>query len=215
LLLDGDFSDFNSLADAERMLAERSEELAQVLRAKAERDAYALLLEHVADELAGRHPQYKEGLTQTAIDLYEPDGERKGYLMMQDLIAGMMLGERAYLGEAFHTAVELRKGGSGLVHVQGMIESHPDHVFIFGSFAESNSSTRNDLILSYGPLARAAMSQYERTHCLVIFDRGGKRYEVGLVEMTGPFSPEDVENGRRIFGHLKIFGKAVHVRPAL
>lgn len=213
LLRDGTFAGFTSLEATYCLLAERGQELDDLLTAKAERDEYAGSLEHVADQLAGRHPNYRDGLSQAVIDFYEPDGERHGYLIMQSVIAGLMLGERAELGQAFNGAVDLRKAGHGLTHIQAMVSSHPEYVFILGSFSETDATTRNNLLLHFDAFARAAMANYSRTRCLIIFDRDGKSYEVAHVEMTGPFSPEDVANGKKIFSHLKVFGKEIHVRP--
>jgi len=213
LLHDGDFAGFTSLDDTRAMLLQHRDALAAILDAKAERDRFALVLEHVADQLAGRHPHYKEGLSQAAIDSYEPDGERQGYLVMQGLIAGLMLGERAELGQAFDGVIALRKAGHGLTHVQAMVSSHPEYVFILGSFVENNSSTRNNLLLSFDAFARAAMAYYGRTRCLIIFDRDGKSYEVAHAELAGPSTPADVENGEKLFGHLKVFPREIHVRP--
>jgi hypothetical protein len=213
LLQDGTFAGFTSLADTQDFLSERSEELEEVLRAKVERDFYARLFEHVADQLSGRHPQYRDGLSQAVLDHYEPTEERRAYLVMLEVIAGMMLGERAYLGEAFAHVIDLCNAGDGLSHVQMMVESQPDYVFMLGSFRESPTATRDNLLALFHPLARATMAHYGRTRCLIIFDRDGQSYEVGYGELLGPPSPEAIEQGRRLFGHLKRFEKEVHVRP--
>lgn len=213
LLHDGTFAGFAGLEEIRLLLSERDEELRNLLSAKAERDRDAHLLEHVADELAGRHPHYKDGLSELVLDYYEPEGERRMYLVMQDLIAGMMLGERAQLGQAFDHAIALRKSGKAITHVQAMVSSHPDYVFILGSFTETTPSIRNDLLAGFHPMATAAMAHYRRTRCLIIFDRDGKSYEVAHGELTGPPTREDIQNGRRLFGHLRMFGAEVHVRP--
>jgi len=114
LFHDGTFAGFSSLADTQQLLLERSAELSDVLNAKVERDQYAGLLEHVADELAGRHLHYSDGLSQAVLDYYEPTGERRMYLVMQDLIAGLMLGERAELGRAFDGAIQRRTTQGGI-----------------------------------------------------------------------------------------------------
>lgn len=215
LLHDGTFAGFSSLADTQQLLSERSAELSDVLKAKVERDQYAGLLEHVADELAGRHLHYSDGLSQAVLDYYEPTGERRMYLVMQDLIAGLMLGERAELGRAFDGAIQRRKtqGGKGLSHCAAMVGSHLEYVFVLGSFGATATCTRNDLLAHFDPLATAAMAHYGRKRCLIIFDRDGESYEVAHGELLSAPTPEDLEAGRKVFGSLKVFDKEVHVRP--
>jgi hypothetical protein len=215
LLHDGELSGFTSLASAELTLSETQSELSTLLAAKVERDHYSRLLEHVADQLAGRHPQYQAGLSQAVLDRYEPTAERRMYLVMQDLIAGLTLGERAELGCKFMGAIEQRhdQGGRGLTHIAAMVSSHPDYVFLLGSFGATERSTRNDLLSSLDPLAAAAMAHYDRTRCLVIFDRDGESYEVAHAERMSPPTPQELEVGRKVFGSLRLSAKEIHVRP--
>lgn len=215
LLSNGDFAGFTSIEDAKRTLSDRNSEFTAVLSSKTKRDRDAMLLEHVADQLAGRHPQYEEGLSQTVLDRYEPIGERRGYLKMQDLVAGMNLGERGELGHAFVDAISNRKdqGGTGLTFAAAMVSSHPDCVFVFGSFGATENFTRNDLLSLFEPLTRAAMAYYGRTQSLIIIDRDGQSYEVGLNALTSHPSQAELEAGHKVFGALKVFGKEVRLRP--
>jgi hypothetical protein len=215
LLHDGSFAEFSSFAEADRFLSAHSDELLHALRAKTERDQYALVLEHVADQLAGRHPDYQDGLSQVVLDRYEPTGERRMYLVMQDIIAGLHLGERAELGRAFENAVNQRKarGGKGITFAAAMVSSHPNLVLVLGSFGATATFTRNTLLSSFDGLTRAAMAHYGRNRCLIIVDRDGKSYEVGLNELSSPPTRGELEAGRNVFGELKVFGKELHVRP--
>ncbi len=87
-------------------------------------------------------------------DHYEPEDERRMYLVMRDLIGGMTLAERANLGKAFDRAVELRTSGRLLTHFQAKVSSLPEYVFMLGSFDETAASSGNDLLAQFVPPAR-------------------------------------------------------------
>jgi hypothetical protein len=215
LLRDGTFAGFRSLAATQQLLLERSDELLGVMEVKAERDRHASVLEYVADQLSGRHSHYRDGLSQAVLDYYEPTGERRMYLVMQGLIAGLTLGERAELGRAFAGAIQQRtsQGGKGISLCAAMVDSHSDHVFVLGSFGATATCTRNDLLTHFDPLARAAMAHYGRKRCLIVFDRDGESYEVAHDELLSSSTPGDLEAGSKIFGSLRLYGKEFHVRP--
>ncbi len=182
----------------------------RMMNAKAKRDQYAGLLEHVADELAGRHLHYSDGLSQAVLDYDEPTGERRMYLVMQDLIAGANAWRACRAGCAFDGAIQRRKDsrvGKASPHCAAMVDSHLEYVFVLGSFGATAHGTRNDLLGHFDPLARAAMAHYGRRRCLIIFDPDGESYEVAHGELLSAPTPEDREAGRKVFGFLKVFGK--------
>jgi hypothetical protein len=137
------------------------------------------------------------------------------YLVMQDAIAGLHLSERSELGRAFENAVGKRmaQGGKGITFAAATASSHPDLVFVLGSFGATETFTRNHLLSSFDGLTRAAMAQYDRKRCVIIVDRDGQSYEVGLNELASSPTQGDLETGRNVFGKLKVFGKELHVRP--
>jgi hypothetical protein len=215
LLLNGSLAGFTSRGHAAKVLADRGDDLYGAIVAKAERDGYARALEHVADQLSGRHPQYADGLTQAVLDRYEPTHERRTYLKMQEVLAGMQLAERAELGRMFEDAIRKRKAGEGrgFTFAAARIGSQPDWVFVLGSFGESSTFTRERLLSAFDPLTTEAMKHYSRSRCLVIVDRDGKSYEVAMAElMSRP--PAEGEYTSKLFGSLKTFIKELHFRPA-
>jgi hypothetical protein len=218
LLFNGDVSGFASVREANALLRARIHDLSALFAAKEERDRYAIALEHVADQLSGRHVEYREGLSQTVLDRYEPTGERRAYLRMQDHIAGMSLAERAELGRAFDDVVRRRRedrGGAGFAFVAAMIDSQADSAFVLGSFGETSTFSRNDLLSCFDTITRAAMAYYGRARSMIIVDRDGKSYEVGINELTSPVTDRDLEVGRNVFGALRVFSKELHFRPYL
>jgi hypothetical protein len=183
--------------------------------AKAERDAHAGALERVADQLSGRHLHYADGLSQAVLDRYEPTSERRTYLKMQEILAGMHLAERAELGRMFEGVIHERKAGGGLgfTLASARVDSQPDWVFVFGSFGESRTFTRDRLLSAFHPLTTDAMMHYSRRQCLIIVDRDGKSYEAGIAALTSPPPPEG-EHTSKIFGPLKTSVKELHFRAA-
>jgi hypothetical protein len=192
LLCDGSFDGFTDYDAAVRVLRLRDAELRAGITAKAERDRYSFLIEHVADQLAGRHALFAEGLSAEVLAKYEPTGDRRGYLQMQEILAGMQLAERASLGLAFQGASDERhaRGGRGFTFRAAQVPSLPDVVFVLGSFGESPTFTRDRLLASFHALVDEAMMHYDCTRCLIIVDRDGKSYDVALGVMTVPFSLE-------------------------
>ena len=217
LLFDGFLASFNSRDNAERILAAHTDELYNVLAAKTERDRFGQLLEHVADQLSGRHPNYRGSLSAAVLSKYEPLEERRAYLTMQDILAGMQLAERAELGTVFHNVIQLRKaeGGRGFTFVATLLDSQPDWVLVFGSFGESSTFSRDALLSSFHPLTTDAMVHYARSRCLIIVDRDGVSYEVGLAQLTSSPSPEQLERRSKVFEGLKISSKELHFRPTV
>ena len=213
LLYDGTFAGFTSYDDAERILAARAAELQAAMKAKVERDYFSLLIEHVADQLAGRHALFADGLSAAVLANYEPVGERHAYLQMQEILAGMHLAERASLGGAFEGAVDERKVRGGFTFRAAQVSSLPDVVFILGSFAESPTFSRDELLSAFHPLADEAMVHYDRSRCLIIVDREGKSYEVGLGLLTAPPSLERKSVPSKHFGNLKTASHEVKIRP--
>lgn len=57
------------------------------------------------------------------------------------------------------------------------------------------------------------MAHYGRARSLIIVDRDGESYEVGINELTSPATPAEVEAGRNVFAKLRLFGQEVNVRP--
>ena len=162
-------------------------------------------MEHVADQLAERHLQYQHGLSQVALVRYEPTNDRHMYLVMQDLIAGLMLAERAILGRAFIGAVEQRLEERGTVFTMmvALIPSHPEVVFVLGSFAESASFSRDMLLRSFYSLYRAPVAHYGRSRCFIVVDQKRTSYKAGLAEQQGTLRAEDYEAGQKVFGKLR------------
>jgi len=214
LLHDGSLSAFASRDNAERTLRARVDELAGVIEAKLRRDHFSRLLEHVADQLSGRHPNYQDGLSQAVLSKYEPVDERRAYLVMQEILAGMQLAERVELGRVFHGAIEDRKakGGTGFTFAAALLDSQPDWVFVFGSFGESATFTRDTLLSTFHPITNDAMLHYSRRRCLMIVDRDGKSYETAVAELL-EHPPPVGEHISTVFGALKTSVKELHFRP--
>ncbi|MGB8266354.1 MAG: hypothetical protein WCE44_08545 [Candidatus Velthaea sp.] len=215
LLFDGSFAGFTDYDAAVRVLSAHEAELRAVRAAKAERDRFSFLIEHVADQLAGRHALFADGLSAEVLEKYEPTGDRRGYLQMQEILAGMHLAERASLGLAFKGANDERRarGGRGFTFRAAQVSSLSDVVFVLGSFAESPTFTRDRLLSAFHPLAEEAMVHYDRKRCLIIVDRDGKSYEVALGLLTMPPSPERKATPSKHFGTLKTAAHEVHFRP--
>ena len=73
----GNFKGCTGLADAKRAIATHSDLLEEALDRNAEYQFYSSLMEHVADCLAGRDPEYAQGMSSEMLALFDPDGNER------------------------------------------------------------------------------------------------------------------------------------------
>lgn len=212
LLQDGSLAGCVGKADAAVAVAARRYELDRALKAKWEHDRYGGLLEDVADQLATRRADYADGLSAEALAAYDAPDKRANYLKMQAVLANLGLRERAELGRAFEDTMARRAAsGSAFSHRAMHVDSKPDWVYVVGSSAGIGPA---DLDKIKWNLMVAALAYFRKTHCLLIIDREGKSYEVGLViQPSPPSSPTELALGDKFFGHLKMTDKPLTLVP--
>jgi hypothetical protein len=201
-LNDGSFQGCVGQADARVAVAARQERLQQRLKQKFESDRYGSLLEHVADALATRNPDNTSGLSPEMLARFDPPGHRDNYLKMQEVLADLRLRERAELGRAFYGAVKrLSTQTHGLHSTAVWLDSKPDWVFVFAS---AKGWKRHQVLEAGIQLMRAAIAYYAKTCCLLVIDRDGQSYEVGMEERGGQPTITDYVIGERLFGHRQV-----------
>ena len=59
----------------------------------------------------------------------------------------------------------------------------------------------------------AAMAYYQKKSCLLVIDRDGQSYEVGLSGSTGQPTITDYMLGEKIFGHLRVTTSSLELIP--
>jgi hypothetical protein len=143
------------IADARIAVAAQANRFEDLLRRKLESDRFSGLLEHVANELATRLPDYATGLSPNVLAAFDQFEGRQKYIEMQRVLANLRLRERAELGRAFDsTAEKLRNEAQGFVYRAMRVDSQPDWVYVFGS---SKKIDRPELLSRVEPLyARCA-----------------------------------------------------------
>lgn len=97
-------------ADARRATETHDDLLRAALDRSVEYRFYSSQIEHVADSLAERDPNYANGLPSEALALFDKEGERKNYLVLQEVLTDMRLTERASIGRQFHAVAEGMRG---------------------------------------------------------------------------------------------------------
>jgi hypothetical protein len=100
LLNDESFTRCESAEAAQDFVAARRAEWLQRLRWKQALDLYARIIEHVADSLATRLPNWRDGLDAETIAMVRSDDQRE-QLRLQEELLDLRLGERRRLGRAF------------------------------------------------------------------------------------------------------------------
>jgi hypothetical protein len=176
-------------------------------RAESVSDRYSNLLEHVADQLATRNPDYPEGIPAAELAKFEPASARVTYLEMQGVLVNLRLPERGELGRAFHGVIDrLAAQDEGFFYMAVHLDSKPEWVFVFGS---SKKLDRAVLLDRMGLLMHAAMAFFEKSRCLTIIDRDGLGYDAGYGLMRSPPTQEERRAGDQLFGRLRIVDRAV------
>ena len=92
---------------------------------------YSSQIEHVADALSTRDPNYADGLPPEAVALFDKEGERKNYLILQEILTDMRLTERASMGRQFHTVAESMRGKTSGLTMAAARGDGRDWVFVF------------------------------------------------------------------------------------
>jgi hypothetical protein len=202
LLNGGSFADAVGRADARIAIAAQQDRLREVLRWKYEADHDAFLIEHVADALATRNPNFAEGLSPELLAAFDPADQRRNYLEIQGALSDLRLRERSELGRAFRGAIEKLSGEpQGFTYMSARLDSKPEWVYVFAS---SKNIERPEVLSRMTLLMRGAMAHYHKRRCLLVIDRDGEGYEVGLSHPS--FTPmlADFERGQRLFGNLRV-----------
>lgn len=169
------------------------------------------MLEHVADQLATRRPDYADGLTPELIAAFDAPDERKNYLEMQRVLASLRLRERAQLGLAFDSSAQgLGDAPQGFSVRAAYLDSKPDWVFVFAS---SKNLQRSNVLSWISPTMRAAMAYYQKRRCLLVLDRDGSEYQVGLSSEVFEATISDHAVGEKLFGKLRIEHHPLHIAP--
>ena len=118
-------------ADARRATETHDDLLQEALGRSEEYKFYSSEIERIADALSTRDPNYADGLPPEAVALLDKDGERKNYLMLQEILTDMRLTERAMTGRQFHTVAESMRGKTeGFIFAAATAEGR-DLVFVF------------------------------------------------------------------------------------
>lgn len=193
-----------SRAQAAVIVRQQPDRLKAALAAKREADRYSTLLEHVADELATRLPDYAASTPEPLLAHFDPPDARVGYLKMQDVLAGLRLCERVELGRVFDGVIsKLRAEASGFTYQSIWLDSKPDWVFVFAS---SKGVERTAVLMRMRTLMAGAMAFYGRS-CFMVIDRDSVGYEVSMGTSGSLPTSAEQELGQRLFGHLRTMTK--------
>jgi hypothetical protein len=187
--------------DARQKSLASADAVAEALERNAEHRFYSSLLEYVADCLAVRDPDYAQGLNEHLLALFDPDGERKNYILLQEILVDLRLRERAELGRAFHSVSErVSEQGDGL-SFQASHSDDKDRVFLF---VAARNRSKAEISEAIHTLTGAAMAHFRKGSCLVIVDRDGKHFDLALTRPDYQPTADDEGAGRKYFGHLRM-----------
>ncbi|HEU5401034.1 MAG TPA: hypothetical protein VFU86_06730 [Terriglobales bacterium] len=211
LLNEGSFAGCLGISDAKVVAAAHAGRFKAALLRKLDSDRYSGLMEHVANELATRLPDYATGLSPRVLDAFDPPERREKYITIQRVLANLRLRERAELGRAFEsTAENLRYDAQGFVYRAMRLDSQPDWAYVFGS---SRKIERPELLSRFEPLMRGALAYYEKSRCLLVVDRDSIGYEAALSRPGLRPTLTDRAIGDKLFGNLRTVSRAFNFGP--
>jgi hypothetical protein len=133
--------------------------------------------------------------------LFDPDGERKNYILLQEILVDMRLRERAELGRAFYDVTERVSKQAQGVSFRGAHVDGRDRIFVFVASKKRDKAELSEIVHT---LAGAAIAHFRKSSCLVIVDRDGEHYDLALTRPDYQPSPTDVIAGQEHFGHLRM-----------
>jgi hypothetical protein len=188
-------------ADARRATETHDDLLREALERSEEYKLYSSRIEHIADALSQRDPNYADGLPPETLALFDKEGERKNYLILQEILTDMRLTERASIGRQFHSVAESMRGKtSGLTMAAALVDGK-DWVFVFISCRGVEKTTRFGIAKM---LAGGALAHYQKKNCLVVIDRDGEHYDLALSNPEYEPDAADIAAGEKHFGHLRM-----------
>lgn len=187
-------------ADAGLFASVHEHELNAILQTRMAEHMSIRAIEHVADALATRHPKYAQDLPPDLLRVFDNPEERSAYLGLQGVIAGLKRLDRVHLGEGLLSArATLDHDGTGFTF---KVTHFPQANWAFVLCA-SRGVDRVEVLRRLTHLMRAALAFYAATNCMVIVDRDGVSYEVGLSRPGVELTSSDRSAGESLFRHLR------------
>lgn len=211
LLNELSFAGCVGIADAKIVAAAQSWHLRDILSRKRESDRFSSLLEYAADQLATRLPDLADGLPPTMVAEFDSPNDRRNYLAMQGVLADLRLRERAEMGRAFEETIRaVAADNQNFVYRAMHLDSQPDWVYVLGS---SRGFPHLTVLLRLQTLMHGALAYFAKSQCLVIIDRDGVSFDVGLSKAG--YSPTTTDHvvGKELFGKLKMKSAALRLVP--
>lgn len=200
LMQRGSLSGCKGIRDAQQRIHDNPALLREALIRNEEQIKFSSLLEHAADCLATRDPNWSDGITEEMRGLFDPDTERRNYLLLQEPLTRLRLRERAELGRCFNSVMQrTAKFGPGVSFAAGHIDGN-ELLFLFIS---SRGKSRKEIFGIMKVLTRAALAHYGKRKCWVIADRNGTNFDLALTIPDYSPTPEDVSAGERHFARLR------------
>jgi hypothetical protein len=201
LMNGGNFNGCTGGGDAKRAVETHADLVEEALARNSEYRYYSGLMEYVADCLAMRDPDYAQGLSKDAHALFDPDGERKNYIILQEILTDLRLRERSELGRALHTVSDRGSGQPQGIALQAAHFDRRDWVFLFVASKKCDKSTLFRIVQG---LTGGALAHYRKSNCLVIVDRDGEHYDLAPSRPDYQATAEDAAIGEKYFGQLRM-----------
>lgn len=211
-ILNGDsFDGCRGYEDARITAAAKGAELERHASLKSERDRMAGAIECVSDRVAMRLEGHLDGVHPALAAGYDDTAARKNYLLLQEELCDLGLGDRRAIGMQLNAVTEAveRSGEPECMHYGvGYVDAKPDFLYLL---IAAKGIERPPLLARENLLLRAALAYFGKPRGMAIADRDGKNFEVQMIAGFRP-AREDVEAGVKLFAHLKMSGIQTGVR---
>jgi hypothetical protein len=194
--------------DEASLAANRVSDPRFVLLAARRGEHGAHLLERVADALATRGDNYRDGLPSDLAEGFDPPSRRQNYLRMQENICDLSLDGRKLLGLKLWELIQRLRADQAqdMTFAVAHVDDKPDFLYVLASAKGFDRAT----LLKRGVYALwAGLPHYGKTAGLYIADRDGQGFE--LVYLSGSNVTDKArEAGREMFGHLRMVDYSAH-----
>ncbi len=210
-LLNGEtFDGCRSGADLETALARNAGQLERRIAEKHRQDFFAGVIEHVSDALAVRAPDYAGGLDPETVAKFDAEPNRRNYLIIQENLCDLRLGERRGIGEGF---VRLRERvaaeGWDLGYRSFFSDGKSDFLYVL---AVARGLDRAEILRRAQILLLGGLAQRGKKEGMIIVDRDGMGYEVMQIAVPS-HTAEAVAAGDALFAKLKITDTPIRLLP--
>lgn len=200
----GSLRGVSDLKNLQKNNLEQKSEILQLITKRNHDNQLAAPIERLSDNLSTRLENHEEGLDEVHRNRFDPNSQRRNYLLIQNELCDLVLDERRKMGVLLsHVAKNAidPENQQRIGYQAGFLDSKPDFLYILSS---SKSLTRNDILHKSSALIYGGLSHYGMSNGLLIhYNHDLDNFDTILVK---DFEDNEVsqKHGTAYFAELRI-----------